>query len=201
MGNEAFIPGMVCGRLNQCVLELICTTRTTCVTYRPIIFSQSDNIRFFSKYNGPKPDWTLQTFHCRLCRRHFIQQIQYFAQLSPSCFKIHIRTFIKHFWLFLTSNFQAMAVKGLSTSVHENLNSDFHISSLYLSSHPQLVKNFIPFSQFLRIRRLWNNDSDFRDNSKPRKCASTSKDMATPTLPSIQIDIDRETALHKCPKE
>ena len=34
------------------------------------------------------------------------------------------------------------------------------------SSHPSHVKNFIPFSQFLRLRRLCSDDSDFSNRSK-----------------------------------
>ena len=33
--------------------------------------------------------------------------------------------------------------------------------SVYLSSHPSHVKNAIPYSQFLRLRRLCSEDSDF----------------------------------------
>ena len=37
---------------------------------------------------------------------------------------------------------------------------------LYLSSHPSHVKNSIPFSQFLRLRRLCSDDSDFSEKSE-----------------------------------
>ena len=38
------------------------------------------------------------------------------------------------------------------------------------SSHPSHIKNTIPFSQFLRHRRLCSDDSDFSENQK--QCAS-----------------------------
>ena len=49
---------------------------------------------------------------------------------------------------------------GLCTSVHYKP-TDSHSYLLYSSSHPLHVKNSIPYSQFLRLRRLCNDDSDF----------------------------------------
>ena len=50
--------------------------------------------------------------------------------------------------------------KGLCTSVHYKL-TDSHSYLLYSSSHPSHVKNSIPYSPFLRLRRLCSDDSDF----------------------------------------
>lgn len=58
---------------------------------------------------------------------------------------------------------------GLCTSVYYKP-SDLHSLLLYLSLHPSHAKNFIPFSQFLRIRHLGSDDSDFSTNQ--RQCAS-----------------------------
>ena len=41
-----------------------------------------------------------------------------------------------------------------------------HFFLLYSSSHPSHVKNSIPFSQFLRLRRLCSDDSDFSEKSE-----------------------------------
>ena len=49
---------------------------------------------------------------------------------------------------------------GLCTSVHYKL-TDFHSYLLYSSSHPSHVKISIPYSQFLRLRRLCTEDSGF----------------------------------------
>ena len=51
---------------------------------------------------------------------------------------------------------------GLCTSVYYKP-TDSHSYLLYSSSHPSHVKNSIPFSQFLRLRRLCCDDSDFSE--------------------------------------
>ena len=44
--------------------------------------------------------------------------------------------------------------------------TDSHSYLLYSSSHPSHVKNSIPYSQFLRLRRLCSDDSDFSSKSE-----------------------------------
>ena len=44
--------------------------------------------------------------------------------------------------------------------------TDSHSYLLHSSSYPYHVKNSIPYSQFLRIRRLCSDDSDFSNKSK-----------------------------------
>ena len=55
-----------------------------------------------------------------------------------------------------------VSIKGnaLCTSVHYKP-TDSHSYLLYSSSHTSQVKNSIPYSQFLRLRRLCSDDSDF----------------------------------------
>ena len=53
----------------------------------------------------------------------------------------------------------------LCTSVHYKP-TDSHSYLLYSSSHPSHVKNSIPYSQFLRVRRLCSDDSDFSSKSE-----------------------------------
>ena len=53
----------------------------------------------------------------------------------------------------------------LCTSVHYKP-TDSHSCLLYSSSHPSHVKNSIPYSQFLRLRRLCSEDSDFNLKSE-----------------------------------
>ena len=53
----------------------------------------------------------------------------------------------------------------LCTSVHYKP-TDSHSYLLYSSSHPSHVKNSIPYSQFLRLRRLCSDHSDFSRKSE-----------------------------------
>ena len=48
---------------------------------------------------------------------------------------------------------------------------DSHSHLFYSSSNPAHVKNSVLFSQFLRLRRLCSDDSDFPKNQ--RQCASS----------------------------
>ena len=48
----------------------------------------------------------------------------------------------------------------LSTSVHYKT-TDSHSYLKYGSCHPKACKNAIPYSQFLRLRRLCSEDNDF----------------------------------------
>ena len=54
---------------------------------------------------------------------------------------------------------------GLSTSVYYKPTYS-HSYLLHSSSHPNHVKNSIPFSQFLRLRRLCSDEIDFSNKSE-----------------------------------
>ena len=54
---------------------------------------------------------------------------------------------------------------GLCTIVYYKL-TDSNSYLLHSSSHPSHVKNAIPFSQFLRLRRLCSDDSDISAESE-----------------------------------
>ena len=86
---------------------------------------------------------------------------------------------------------------GLSTSVHYKP-TDSHNYLLHSSSHPQHVKNAIPFSQFLRLRGLCSDDTDF-NNKCEDMCQFLKKrdypDSAVTTGKHRAQEIDRETAL------
>ena len=66
---------------------------------------------------------------------------------------------------------------GLCTSVHYKP-TDSYSYLLYSSSHPSHVKNSIPYSQFLRLRRLCSEDSDFSLKSEEIKCAISLTNVA-----------------------
>ena len=67
----------------------------------------------------------------------------------------------------------------LCTSVHYKT-TDSHSYLLYSSSHPSHVKNSTTYSQFLRLRRLCSDDSDF--SSKSEASASSGKNVAILSL-------------------
>jgi hypothetical protein len=54
---------------------------------------------------------------------------------------------------------------SISTSVHYKP-TDSHSYLLFSSSHPQSTKCSIPFSQFLRLRRICSSDSDFHTQAQ-----------------------------------
>ena len=58
-----------------------------------------------------------------------------------------------------------LSADGLCTNVHYKP-TDSHSYLLHSSSHPSHVKNSIPYSQFLRLRRLCSEDSDLSSKSE-----------------------------------
>ena len=90
----------------------------------------------------------------------------------------------------------------LKTQRTEQANS--HNYLLHSSSHPQHVKNAIPFSQFLRLRRLCSDDTDF-NNKCEEMCQFFKKrgypDSAETTGKHPAQEIDRETALQTSQNE
>ena len=92
---------------------------------------------------------------------------------------------------------------GLCTSVHFKP-TDSHSYLLYSSSYPSHVKNSIPYSQFLRLRRLCGDDSEFSLKSE-KMCNFFSKRGYPASV--VQAGhhraqkIDRQSALQTSQKE
>ena len=88
---------------------------------------------------------------------------------------LHCETNEKYTWEISDTSLAFLAIKlsiegnGLSSRVYFKA-TDSHSCLLYLSSRPLHVKNSIPFSQFLRLRRLSSDDCDFP--TYQRQCAS-----------------------------
>ena len=82
--------------------------------------------------------------------------------------------------------------------------TDSHNYLLHSSSHPQHVKYAIPLSQFLRLRRLCSDDTDF-NNKCEEMCQFFKKrgypDSAITTGKHRAQEIDRETALQTSQNE
>ena len=123
--------------------------------------------QFFNRFNGTKPelyrryidDCIGATSSSREELDHFITSVKSF---HPA---------LKYTWEISETPIAFLDIKvsingnGLSTSVHYKP-TDSHSYLLHSSSHPSHVKNAIPFSQFLRLRRLCSDDSDFSNKSE-----------------------------------
>ena len=118
--------------------------------------------KFFNQYNGPKPE---------LYRRYIDDCIGATSSSREDLnqFITAVNSFhpaLKYTWEISDTSLVFLDIKvsiegnGLCTSVHYKP-TDSHSYLLYSSSHPSHVKNSIPYSQFLRLRRLCSDDSDF----------------------------------------
>ena len=79
-----------------------------------------------------------------------------------------------------------LSISGISTSVHYK-DTDTHNYLHYTSSHPKHCKNGIPYSQFLRLRRLCSKDDDFL-----QKCQEMSTFFESHGYPSDLLQNARE---------
>ena len=116
--------------------------------------------KFFNQYNGPKPELYRRyidncigaTSSSREDLNQFITAVNSFHPALKYTWEISDTDF------FSISGYQSF--NGLYTSVHYKP-TDSHSYLLYSSSHSSHVKNSIPYCQFLRLRRLCSDDSDF----------------------------------------
>ena len=89
------------------------------------------------------------------------------------------------------------------TSVHYKA-TDSHSYLLHSSSHPSHVKNSIPYSQFLRLRRLCSDDSDFSNKSKEMCQFFEKRGYPASVIQAAHHraqQIDRQSALQTSQKE
>ena len=123
--------------------------------------------QFFDKFDGTKSElyrrYIDDCFGATSCSR---QELDYFITSVNS-----FHPALKYTWVvsecsiaFLDTN---VSISGnrLSTSVHYKP-TDSHSYLLHSSSHPAHVKNSIPYSQFLRLRRLCSDDTDFSEKAE-----------------------------------
>ena len=116
--------------------------------------------QFFNQYNGPKPE---------LYRRYIDDCIGATSSTREDLnqFITAVNSFhpaLKYTWEISDTSLAFLDIKvsiegnGLCTSVHYKP-TDSHSYLLYSSPHPSHVRNSIPYSQFLRLRRLCSDDS------------------------------------------
>ena len=120
----------------------------------------------------------------------------------------HSKIHLKYTWEISENSVAFLDVKlsindnGLSTSVHYKP-TDSHNYWLHSFPHPQHIKDATPFSQFLRLRRLCSEDSDF--NKCKEMCHFFKKrgypDSSVTTGKHCAQEIDRETALQTSQNE
>ena len=123
--------------------------------------------QFFNQYNGPKPE--LYGRYIDDCIGAISSSREELDQFITSVNSFHPA--LKYTWEISETSLAFLDIKVsirgnvLCTSVHYKP-TDSHSYLLYSSSHPSHVKNSIPYSQFLRLRRLCSDDSDFSSKSE-----------------------------------
>ena len=126
--------------------------------------------QIFKQYNGPKPElfgrYIDDCLGATSCTNDELEQfIQFVDSFHPA---------LKFTWEVSDTVITFLDIKisiqenKLTTSVHYKP-TDSHSYLSYSSSHPSHVKNSIPYSQFLRLRRLCSNNLDFQS-----KCSEMS---------------------------
>ena len=123
-------------------------------------------------------DFAVQHVNISKHERHIIMQAKrtlLFSENEPWTKKdVSVNSFhpaLKYIWVVSECSFTFLdinvSISGnrLSTSVHYKP-TDSHSYLLHSSSHPAHVKNSIPYSQFLRLRRLCSDDTDFSEKAE-----------------------------------
>ena len=123
--------------------------------------------QFFNQYNGPKPE--LYGRYIDDCIGAISSSREELDHFITSVNSFHPA--LKYTWEISETSLAFLDIKvsisgnALCTSVHYKP-TDSYSYLLYSSSQPSHVKNSIPYSQFLRLRRLCSDDSDFSSKSE-----------------------------------
>ena len=155
--------------------------------------------KFFSNYHGPKPDLYKRYIHdCVSATSSSREELNLFINSVNS-----FHPALKYTCEISENSLAFLDIKlsindnGSSTSVHYKP-TDSHNYLPHSPSHPQHVKNAILFSQFLRLRHLCSDDTNFK-NKCEEMCQFFQKrgypDSTVTTGKHSAQEIDRETAL------
>ena len=95
----------------------------------------------------------------------------------------------------------AIQIEGdhFKTSIHYKP-TDTHSYLLFHSNHPPACKRSIPFSQFLRLRRLCSDDDDFHAKALEMKSFFLSRDYPSSLIDNALLrasNVNRDTLLHR----
>ena len=160
--------------------------------------------QFFNQYNGPKPglyccyidDCIGAISSSREELNRFITSINSFHPPFKYTWEISKTGFSRYQSLYMSGN-------GLCTSVHYKP-TDSHSYLLHSSSHPFHVKHSIPYSQFLRLRHLCSDESDFSNKSKEMCQFFEKRGYPASVIQAAHHraqQIDRQSALQTSQKE
>ena len=120
--------------------------------------------KFFNQYNGLKPEHYRRYIEdCVGATSSTREELNQFITALNS-----FHSALKYTWEISNTSLTFSRYQSFCrsrTSVHYKP-TDSHSYLLYSSSHPSHVKNSIPYSQFLRLRRLCSEDSDFSFKSE-----------------------------------
>ena len=122
----------------------------------------------FKSYRGPTPDLYKRFIDdiigaSSLPQEHLEQFIQYMQSFHPA---IEYTYSITHKQLpFLDTEMTPTDDDTISTSVYYK-ETDSHNILRYDSSHPTSCKNSIPYAQFIRLRRICSDNTDFHEKAE-----------------------------------
>ena len=155
--------------------------------------------QIFNQFDGPKPElfgrYIDDCFGATSCTKEELERFIGFVNSFHPALKLTweiSETSVT--FLDINISFQD---NNLATSVHYKP-TDSHSYLLYSSSHPSHVRDSIPYSQFLRLRRLCSDDSEF--NSKCDEMSNFLSEVGYPdnilskALNRVQ-NVNRESAL------
>ena len=185
-------PGRLIVSAYSCPTELTSLTESLWAVKWDLVmltFLSASSNNNFDKFDGTKPKlyrrYIDDCFGATSCSR---QELDYFITSVNS-----FHPALKYTWVVSECSIAlldiSVSISGnrLSTSVHYKP-TDSHSYLLHSSSHPAHVKNSIPYSQFLRRRRLCSDDTDFSE-----KAEEMCQFFKTRGYPDIQLSTTANT--------
>jgi len=161
--------------------------------------------QFFNQFNGTKPElYGRYIDDCIGATSSSRKKLVYFITSVNS-----FHPALKYTWEIAETSIAFLDFKvsingnDLSTSVHYKPTQS-HSFLLHSSSHPSEVKNSNPFSQFLTLRRLCSDDSDFSNKSEEMRHFFKKRGYPYSVVNTAQHraqQIDRQSALQTSQKE
>ena len=155
--------------------------------------------QIFQQYRGKKPD----------LYKRYIDDIAGTASCSKNEFD-NFAEFINNFhpslkftWAISDNQLPFLGLllkptpQGLTTSIHYK-ETDSHSYLTYTLSHPVRCKNSVPYSQFLRLKRIRSDENDYKTKSKEMASFFLQRDYPLAVVDRALQHVDtipRDTAL------